>query len=216
MTARGHPSEPARVGARGTPPAPRPTHDRSHSMRVLLAAACVATCAATASAAVLEFPKLKSGQWELTMSTAKAGAPQPPTKSTMCTDDAIQKEMTSMGAGMSREMCTKNDMRREGNRFLGQSECKMGDSKIVARTVMTLTGDTAYRTEINATYDPPFMGMKEAQTVLEGKYVGPCRDGLVPGDFITPGGQKMNIKGIGSGKVPAPSSQPARPPKVSQ
>jgi hypothetical protein len=133
----------------------------------------------------------------------------------MCTDDALQKEMTSMGAGMSKEMCTRNDMRREGARFVGDSECRIGESRIVAHTVMTLVGDVGYRTEINATYEPPFMGMKEAQTVIEGKYAGPCRDGLVPGDFVMPGGQKVNIKGIGAGRAPVPSSQPARPPKVS-
>ena len=58
--------------------------------------------------------------------------------------------------------------------------------------------------------------MKEAQTVIEARYVGACRDGLVPGDFITPGGQKVNLKGIGAARPPAPSTQPARTPKVSQ
>jgi len=179
---------------------------------ILLAAAVLAASGAAAQ----EYPKLKPGQWELTMSSSKAGADAKPTKSTMCTDDAVQKEMTAMGAGMSKEMCTKNEFRREGARYVGQSECKIGDSKILSRTVMTLTGDTGYRTEINATYDPPFMGMKEAQSVIEAKFVGPCRDGLVPGDFITPGGQKINLKGIGAMKGPPPSTQPARTPKVSQ
>ncbi len=49
-------------------------------MRVFLAAAGLASLAvtATAAAAILEFPKLKSGQWELTMSTAKAGTNRRP------------------------------------------------------------------------------------------------------------------------------------------
>jgi Protein of unknown function (DUF3617) len=175
-----------------------------------------ATVLAASGAAAQEYPKLKAGQWDLTMSSARAGANAAPTKSTMCTDDAVQKEMTTMGAGMSREMCTKNEFRRDGSRYVGQSECKIGDSKMVARTVMTLTGDSGYRTVIDATYDPPFMGMKEAQTVIEARHVGACRDGLVPGDFITPGGQKVNLKGIGAARPPAPSTQPARTPKVSQ
>ena len=179
---------------------------------ILLAAAVLAASGAAAQ----EYPKLKPGQWELTMSSSKAGADAKPTKSTMCTDDAVQKEMTSMAVGMSKDMCTKNEFRREGARYVGQSECKVGDSKIVSRTLMTLTGDTGYRTEINATYDPPFMGMKEAQSVIEARYVGACRDGLVPGDFITPGGQKVNMKGIGAMKGPPPSTQPARTPKVAQ
>ena len=30
-------------------------------------------------------------------------------------------------------MCTKNEFRREGARYVGQSECKIGDSKITSR-----------------------------------------------------------------------------------
>ena len=112
-------------------------------------------------------------------------------------------------------MCTRNEFKRDGAKHhVGSAECKFGESKIVSRSVMTLTGDTGYKTEINATYDPPFMGMKDSQTTLEGKYVGPCRDGMVPGDFIGPDGQKFNIKGIAiKGKPPMPPAQPARPAK---
>jgi len=30
--------------------------------------------------------------------------------------------------------------------------------------------------------------------VVEAKHVGPCRDGLVPGDIVTGAGQKINIR----------------------
>ena len=43
-----------------------------------------------------------------------------------------------MGAGMSREMCTKNEFKRDGAQFVGNAECKIGESKIVSRSVMTL------------------------------------------------------------------------------
>ena len=82
---------------------------------------------------------------------------------------------------------------------------------------MTLTGDTGYHTEINATYDPPFMGMKESQTMLDGKYVGPCRDGLVPGDFITPERPEVQHEGhrVDEGRRRRPPN-PHRPAKVPQ
>jgi len=54
--------------------------------------------------------------------------------------------------------------------------------------------DTAYRTETTATFDPPLAkDMRESKTVIEGKYVGACRDGLQPGDMVTDTGQKLNI-----------------------
>ena len=176
----------------------------------------VVTAAAASLAIAQDYPKMKSGQWEMTTTSTKAGAGSPPTKSTMCTDDALQKEMISMGAGMRREMCTKNEFKRDASKITMSSECKIGDSKVVSRAVMTLAGDTGYKTEISSSFDPPFMGMKDSQTTLQGKYVGACRDGMVPGDFITPGGQKINIKGMAMGKAPMPPAQPARPAKVPQ
>jgi len=181
-----------------------------------IAVLTVAAALAVPAALAQDYPKLKAGQWEMTLTSTRTGKDVPPTKTTMCTDDALQKEMTSMGAGVAKEMCTKNEIRREGARYVGLSECNIGGSRSVSRTVMTLTGDTGYRMEIDTTYDPPMMGLKQAHTVLEGRHVGPCRDGLVPGDFVGPGGQKMNIKGIGAAKTPAPSRQPAAKPRATQ
>jgi hypothetical protein len=186
-------------------------------LKILVAIASIATASA---ALAQDYPRLKSGHWELTIASRQA-ANAPPQKSTMCIDDALQKEMMSMGAGMSREMCTKNEFKRDGARFVGNSECKMGDSKIVSRSVMTLTGDTAYRTEITATYEPPFMGMKDSQTVLDGKYLGACPAGMAAGDFIGPGGQKFNVRNVAAGKAAgapqaAPGSQPATAPQPAQ
>jgi hypothetical protein len=180
--------------------------------------ACIAFAAFAGAALAQDYPKLKSGHWEVAISTGKAGS-MPPQKSTMCIDDALQREMMSMGAGMSREMCTKNEFKREGARYLGSAECKMGESKILSRSVMTLTGDTSYRTVINATYEPPFMGMKESQTTLDGKYMGACPAGMAPGDFVGPNGQKFNIRGLAAAKgagvpQPTPSPQPAQRPKA--
>ena len=51
---------------------------------------------------------------------------------------------------------------------------------------MTLTGDSAYRTEASATYDPPFMGMKESTTADRGALRRRLHaDGLAPGDLVT-------------------------------
>jgi len=187
------------------------------AMRALAVAVVVAACALPALAQ--DYPKLRAGQWDLTTRMTAAGANgPPPTRTTMCTDEALQKEMMTMGAGTTREMCTKNEIKRDGNRILGTAECRIGESRFTSRSVMTLTGDTAYRTEVTAVYDPPLNGTRESRITLEGRYVGPCRDGLVPGDFIGPNGQKFNLKGIGAGKgaMPPPSAQPKSPAKAPQ
>lgn len=118
------------------------------------AVALLAAAACTLPALAQDYPKLKPGQWEITMRTAAGAESPPPRKSTMCTDEAMQQEMMKMGTGAAREMCSKNDMKRDGNRILATAECRFGESKVTSRSVMTFTGDTAYRTEITAVYDP--------------------------------------------------------------
>lgn len=170
-------------------------------MRYLLIAVVAALGAvALPGLAADDYPKLKAGQWEMTTDAGKGSAPR---KTVMCTDDAVQKELISMGTGMQKEMCSKNEMKREGSRVTSMSQCKIGDSTVVTKAVMTFSGNTSYKTEIDSSYAPPFMGMKEAKTTMEGKYVGACRDGLVPGDMLLPGGQKINIKNLGSAKAAA-------------
>jgi hypothetical protein len=165
------------------------------------AAACLAWAAGAGAA--FEYPTLKSGQWEMT-TTGGAGAP--PRKATICLDANTQKALMDQGAGVQKEMCSKVDMRRDGTRYVTDAECKFGNSVVRSRGVMTMIGDTAYRTETTATFDPPLVkDMRESKTVIEGKYVGACRDGLKPGDMVTDTGQKLNINQM---------QPPPRPPKA--
>lgn len=152
-----------------------------------------------------EYPKLKAGQWDLVMNAGAKG--DAPTRTTMCIDAVSQQQMYAAGMGAARQSCSKNEFRRDGARYLGYSECKFGESKMTGRVIMTLTGDTGYRLEAKSTYDPPFMNMKESTTTIEAKYVGACRDGLVPGDMVLPGGQKVNTSNFG--KAPPPKSSTA-------
>ena len=183
----------------------------------LLATAFLPALAIATPAIAQDYPKLKAGQWETTTTNSRnPNAPQ--NKITMCTDETVQKQMMSMGEGMRREMCSKADLRREGAKFIGDSVCRIGDSTMTSRSVMTMQGDTAYKTVVNATYDPPFMGMKESTTTVEGRNTGPCRDGLTPGDVVTANGQKFNMKAIAN-RAPAIPSATAKPhdsPKVTQ
>ena len=156
-----------------------------------------------------DFPKLKPGQWEMTTSNSH-GADAKPNKMTMCTDEAVQKQMMDMGKGMGRELCSKLDVRNEGGKYIGDSVCQVGPSTMTSHSVMTVQGDTAYKTVVSATYDPPMMGMKDANTTIEGKHTGACRDGLVPGDIVTADGRKFNIKSYAN----LPSAPP--PPKAKQ
>jgi hypothetical protein len=153
----------------------------------LIAAALIAT-----HAAAQDLPKMKPGLWETTSTTSGLkGAPAHSAKSTMCVNESTQKDMMAMGQNMGAK-CSKNVMRRDGNKYIGEAECNFGNSTIKSQSVTTFSGDSSYRGETRATFSPPMGGMSESTSVQEGKYAGPCPANMKPGD-MNMGGRIMNI-----------------------
>lgn len=46
--------------------------------------------------------------------------------------------------------------------------------------------------EMKSSYSPPLGGRSEANTLIETKWVGPCKPGQKPGDMVMGNGMKMN------------------------
>src|SRR4029453_17073917 len=136
--------------------------------------------------------------------------PQKMAATKMCMDAAVQKEMMDMGMGTMKSMCTKNDIRREGNKVYGSAECKFGDATMKSSSVTTFTGDTAYHTEVKSTYDPPMQGMPSASAVIDAKWTGACPAGMQAADVWRPAARRCR-----AGPPPAPVTTPrgqGRPP----
>jgi len=169
--------------------------------------ACAAALGASSALAV-DFPTLKPGMWESQLTRNGAGQKSPTMR--MCMDASLQKEMMEAGMGTMKELCTKNDIRREGNRMYSSSECKFGESTMKSTTVTTFTGDTAYHTEVKATYTPPMAGKAGDSTVIDAKWTGPCPAGMQAGDVILPDGRKINMRTMAP---PAGAPPTTAPPK---
>jgi hypothetical protein len=147
-----------------------------------------------------DFPRLKPGLWEISMKSAqREGAA--PRLTTLCLDDTVQQAMYRMSTGMMTGMCSKYEIKVAGGKVTTDAVCDLGGTKMQSRAVMTLTGNTAYRTEAHATFDPPMGGMRESSTIIEGRHVGACKQGQQPGDMTLPGGKSLNIRQLlGQGK----------------
>ncbi len=152
-----------------------------------------------ANVAAVDLPTLKAGLWESRVAREgmqqKAAAPMK-----MCTDASLQKEMMDAGMGQMKELCSKNDIRREGNKVYGSAECKLGESTMKSTSVTTFTGDTAYHIDIKATYDPPMAGKASGSTAIDAKWIGPCPAGMQAGDVLLPDGRKVNMRAAPPGK----------------
>ncbi len=165
-----------------------------------LAVALAASLLAAPAAAVQEFPKLKSGLWTTTTTAGGRTSPEP-RPAMLCLDDSVQQDMYRMSVGTMAGMCSKHDLKIAGNKVTTEAVCDLGVTKMRSSSVMTLTGNTAYHTEIRASFDPPLKGTpRDSLTIIDGRHVGECKEGQKPGDMTLPNGQQMNIRNWMNGK----------------
>jgi hypothetical protein len=100
--------------------------------------------------------------------------------------------------------CSKNETRKEGDKLVAESVCKIENSTVKTRAVFTGRFDSAYKADIKSSYDPPLRGMKEASSVIEAKWLGPCKAGQRPGDVSIPGMPNINMDAIRKGATKRP------------
>lgn len=65
---------------------------------------------------------------------------------------------------------------------------------VLAATASSADFSTTCKGEVTLEYEPPMMGMKQARTSQSGRWIGPCKDGMKPGDMILPDGRVMSLK----------------------
>ncbi|EGF89490.1 hypothetical protein ABI_39040 [Asticcacaulis biprosthecium C19] len=144
-------------------------------------------------------PALKAGLWE--MATKVDKIPQTITTK-ICLDDALTAKFTTNAGPMHQgdTNCTDQKVTRTGNTVDVTAVCTDGGSKIHTAVHMEMSGDTAYRQTIKATFDPPKDGMKDVTTSVDGKWLGACSADMKPGDMVMPGGMKINMADAMKGK----------------
>lgn len=141
-------------------------------------------------AASFDAPKRKSGLWEIKMSSGQTkGMPAMQQCIDEKTDDLMQKEMGER----QKAQCSKNEVRKEGDKVVAESACKVENSTAKTRAVFTGRFDFAYKADIKTSYEPPLKGMKESSSVIEAKWLGPCKTGQKPGDISIPGMPNINM-----------------------
>ncbi len=147
------------------------------------------------AAAALDLPKRKSGLWEMTMTHEgqQAQAGMPGGKMQMCIDEKIDDLAQQMGESAAREMCTKAEFRREGDRYVGNSVCKFNGTTATTRMVLTGRFDAEYQADLDTRFEPPMNGRGQSRMTIKGRWVGPCKQGQRPGDMVMPNGMTINM-----------------------
>ena len=161
------------------------------TMQVRWIAVLAAALFLSAEALAIDLPKRKSGLWDVKIT--HDGSSGPPQTMQMCIDQKTDDMAQQMGANVAKQACSKQDIRREGGKIVGESVCKIGATTATSHSVFSGAFDQAYKGEIRTQYAPPLMGKSETMTVIEAHWTGPCKADQKPGDMIMPNGMKINI-----------------------
>lgn len=144
-------------------------------------------CALTAMAD--DLPPIRAGLWEIRAggAGAAAGAVQ------QCIDEPTFREMLQTGQRMMGSACSPLVVRRVGDGFTADIRCLLGPSTMESRSELTGDFQSSYRSVTRTSITPPLLGQGGSTEVSSGRFLGPCGQGMRPGDAIMPDGRRMNV-----------------------
>jgi len=166
--------------------------------RVALIVSAAFVSVAALGAGLDDLPKRKPGLWE--MSTASAESKGAPAMSKVCIDATTDRELMNFGLGVTNQLCSKREIKVTGGVATINMVCTVGDSQATSHSTITYTGNTAYRAEVRAHFEPPFMGRSDSTTTQQAKWIGACPPDMRPGDLVTGNGVKINLRDLAAGK----------------
>jgi len=166
--------------------------------KACLIVAVLVPIAMATGAGLEDLPKRKPGLWE--MSTTSVGNKGAPAMSKVCIDAATDRELLNFGLGMANQLCSKRDIKVSGSVATLNMVCTIGSSQAISRSTITYGGGTAYRAEVRAHFEPPFLGQTDSTTTQQAKWTGPCPPDMKPGDLVTGNGVKINLKDLAAVK----------------
>lgn len=168
-----------------------PVAEATNRAAIAVIALCATLLQAGAAAAADDLPTRKPGLWEISI----AGDGAPPQNARHCIDEKTDRAMQEMGRGMG-GACSKQSMRKEGDRWVSDSECKFGPTTVTSHSVTTGDVSSALRTEVDAKYNPPMAGRATSKTVVTAKWSGACPAGWKPGDMEMAGMGRVNLESM--------------------
>jgi hypothetical protein len=180
-------------------------------MRLAIAALAIAA-ALPAAAQNVELPQRRAGQWEIRMNMPGRGE----VEVQHCTDEATDRDMMQAGLNMSRDMCSRFEMRREGAGYVMETVCQFGQMRSSSRAVFSGDFQSTYSMQLTGTTEGGPQGRTDTNLTQTARWVSAeCRGGLAPGDMLMPGGMRVNVREM-MRMAPQPGQQQQQPQQQPQ
>jgi hypothetical protein len=150
------------------------------------------------AASAAELPSRKPGLWDMKMITEGRG--MPPQLMQQCVAEDTDRRMNTTFGGISKNACTKHEVKVSEGTMTVETVCSTDSGPAASRAVITGNFEQAYTVKVTTARGAA--GKDVSNTTIEGKWVGPCKTGQVPGDLIMESGFKINLLNM-PGALPA-------------
>ena len=154
---------------------------------------CLLALLPVLEAGAAEMPMRKAGLWEMKM--LRNGSPVPDVTMQQCTDETIDKEMSTTFSPLAKETCSKNDIQKTATGYVADSVCSIAGVSMTSHSETTGDFNSAYTVKTTShSQGGPAAVPRDSTTTIEAKWLGACKPDQKPGDIMMPGGIKLNIK----------------------
>lgn len=134
--------------------------------------------------------KRKPGLWEV---SAESDGRSMPMKMKQCADESTDADMMQLSE-LHSESCKMSSFTKIATGYKFASECQVGGSKVTSQGTFTGDFDKEYKGEIDTKIEPPIFGKGDSKSTILAKWIGPCPDGMSPGDMQVGDGLKINLE----------------------
>jgi hypothetical protein len=146
-------------------------------------------------AAAAELPIRKPGLWEIKIKLTGGAAPTAMMKH--CTDETIDRQMSTMFNPLAQQPCPSNDIQKHPDRYTIDSVCRADNKSVTLHSDITGDFTTSYMVVTETkTQEEPDSEPAVTNMTLEGRYLGPCKAEQKPGDVVMAGGLRVNLKNM--------------------
>lgn len=127
-----------------------------------------------------EIPFRKPGLWEIEM----INNDDPAIIMKQCVDAASEQETLEMSKRLSEDMCKKNETRKEGDAYINESDCTMGNRRTLTTTVTTGDFTSHYKSVVTMQADADNSDNPGSKIILNANWISDCEPGQKPGQVI--------------------------------